>query len=219
MRLPLAFCLALLSTRLTAATPAPTVWPLDQPATVGGLKAEVLGAPRVESGPDGTALFFNGTTDGLFVPVNPLQDLARFTVEALIRPAPDGAPEQRFLHIQDNAGSRALMEIRLTAAGWALDTFLFSEKNQQKLPLLDRTRLHPVDRWTWVALVYADGHMAHYINGVKELEGDVTIPPMGAGKISLGVRQNKVYWFKGGIREVRFSPAALAPSALQRVER
>jgi hypothetical protein len=53
---------------------------------------------------------------------------------------------------------------------------------------------------------------------VKELEGNVTIPPMDAGRISLGVRQNKVYWFKGGIREVRFSPAALAPAELQRTE-
>jgi hypothetical protein len=215
MRLPFAFCLALLSTRLIAATPAPTVWPLDQTATIGGFKAEVLGAPRVASGP---ALFFNGSSDGLLLPVNPLQGLAHFTIEALIRPEAGGAPEQRFLHIQDEAGSRALMEIRLTDAGWALDTFLFSAKNQQKLPLLDRARLHPADRWTWVALVYADGHMAHYINGVKELEGDVTIPPMGTGRISLGVRQNKVYWFKGGIREVRFQPSALAPAELQRVK-
>jgi len=39
---------------------------------------------------------------------------------------------------------------------------------------------------------------------------------MSAGQISLGVRQNKVYWFKGGIREVRFHSAALTPENLQR---
>jgi hypothetical protein len=137
-------------------------------------------------------------------------------MEALIRPEAGGTPEQRFLHIQDDAGSRSLMEIRLTDSGWALDTFLYSVKNGKSLPLLDRTKLHPAGQWTWVALVYAHGHMAHYINGVKELEGDVTIPALGAGKISLGVRQNKVFWFKGAIREVRITSAALAPEQLQR---
>jgi hypothetical protein len=34
----------------------------------------------------------------------------------------------------------------------------------------------------------------------------------------VGVRQNKVYWFKGAIKEVRFTPAALAPEKLQRVK-
>jgi hypothetical protein len=152
------------------------------------------------------------------VPANPLQGLAQFTLEALIRPEAGGTPEQRFLHIQDEEASRALMEIRLTDGGWALDTFLFSKKTGKSLPLLDRARLHPTGRWTWVALVYAHGHMTHYINGVKELEGDVDIPPMDAGRISLGVRQNKVYWFKGGIREVRVTSAALAPEQLQRVK-
>jgi hypothetical protein len=210
--------LSLLWAAAAAADPLPVVWRLDSTAQIGGLAPEVLGAPQVIRGPDGAAVHFNGTSDGLFLPANPLQGLARFTVEALIRPEAGGAPEQRFLHLQDDAGSRALMEIRLTDGGWALDTFLLCEKNRQKLPLLDRTKLHPADRWTWIALVYADGHMAHYINGVKELEGDVAILPMGAGRMSLGVRQNKVFWFKGAIREVRFSPAALAPAQLQRVK-
>jgi hypothetical protein len=57
--------------------------------------------------------------------------------------------------------------------------------------------------------------MASYINGEKELEGDVNVTPMVDGKISLGVRQNKVYWYKGIIREMRFHPAALTPGQLQ----
>ena len=40
---------------------------------------------------------------------------------------------------------------------------------------------------------------------------------MLAGKTSLGVRQNLVYWFKGSLREVRFHPVALASAALQSV--
>ena len=165
--------------------------------------------------PDGKAVHFNGATDGLFVSVNPLEGLSQFTVEVLFKPEAGGPAEQRFLHVQDGPGSRALMEIRLTDAGWALDTFLRSENTGSQCPLLDRAKLHPADRWTWVALVYANGHMAHYIDGLKELEGNVAFPPMAAGQISLGVRQNKVYWFKGGIREVRFHAEALAPGALQ----
>ena len=84
--------------------------------------------------------------------------------------------------------------------------------------MLDKTKLHPADQWTWVALVYANGHMAHYINGVKELEGEVSFTPMLEGKISLGVRQNKVHWFKGSMREVRFHSIALTEENLQRAK-
>ncbi|MDI1247930.1 MAG: LamG domain-containing protein [Lacunisphaera sp.] len=203
--------------RLSAAAPAATHWRLDRTDQVGGHRTEVLGAPQVVAGPGGPAVQFNGTSDGLYVPDNPLAHCLAFTLEALIRPDADGPAEQRFLHVQDEAGSRALLELRLTDRGWALDTFLFSATTQTKLALLDRARLHPAERWTWVALVYANGHMAHYIDGVKELEGDVVMPPLGTGRISLGVRQNKVSWFKGRIREVRFHPTALAPAALQQV--
>ena len=58
--------------------------------------------------------------------------------------------------------------------------------------------------------------MTHYIDGVKELEGEVAFPAMAAGRVSLGVRQNKVYWFKGGIREVRWHANALKAEQLQR---
>jgi len=195
-----------------------TIWRVEQPTQIGGHATTVLGAPRIIAEPDGKSVGFNGTTDGLLLPVNPLEGSAAFTIEVLFKPESGGPAEQRFLHVQDGPGNRALMEIRLTDAGWALDTFLQSEQRQSKLPLLDRTKLHPADRWTWVALVYANGHMAHYINGAKELEGDVAFAPMEAGQISLGVRQNKVYWFQGSIREVRFHPTALPPAELQQAK-
>ena len=203
--------------KLTASEqPAATIWRLEQTAQIGGHPAAVLGEPRVIADATGRAVHFNGATDGIILPVNPVEGAAQFTVEALINPDATGPAEQRFLHIQDGPGSRVLLEIRLTDAGWALDTLLRSEITKSDRPLLDRTKLHPANRWTWVALVYANGHMAHYIDGVKELEGDVQFPPMAAGQISLGVRQNKVYWFKGAIGEVRFHPAALPAGQLQR---
>lgn len=38
--------------------------------------------------------------------------------------------------------------------------------------------------------------MSHYINAVKELEGEIEFSPMNTGQISLGMRLNKVNWFK-----------------------
>ena len=184
-------------------------------AQIDGRPATVSGAPRVVDSADGKAMYFDGAADGLLLPVNPIEGLEQFTIEVLIKPEAGGGEEQRFLHIQDQEGSRALLEIRLQGNSWALDTFLRSEKTLANHTQLDRTKLHPANSWTWVALVYAHGHMAHFVNGVKELESTIDFPPMQAGKISLGMRQNKIYWFKGGIREVRFHALALDAGALQ----
>ena len=193
-----------------------TRWVLEQTAKIGGHATTVLGRPRIAAGPDGAAVFFDGKADGLLVPVNPLAGWPQFTVEVLFRPEEGGLPEQRFVHIQDPAGWRVMIETRLDGkGGWWLDTFLGNGRNI-KQPLIDPSRVHPTGRWHWVALTYDGTRMTHFINGEPELTADVAFGPMGAGQISLGVRQNQVYWFKGGIREIRFSPRALAAAELQR---
>ena len=215
-----ALLLALSLPSLAAAeppAPAPTVWSLDQAAKVGGLAPTVLGAPGTIAGPGGPALHFNGTSDGLFVPANPLAGHAAFTVEILFNPEEGGPEAQRFVHIQDTATRRVMMETRLDGhGGWWLDTFL-GDATHPGQPLIDPHHVHPTGRWYWAALTYDGKRMTHFINGEKELEADFAFGPMVAGQISLGVRQNKVYWFKGGIRELRFHATALAPAALQRV--
>jgi hypothetical protein len=186
-----------------AIAPGPVIW----------WAPTVLGAPRVTAGE--SAVQFNGVDDGLVLPVNPLAGLREFTIEILFKPEAGGPPEQRFLHIEDERGSRVLIEIRLTEGGrWCLDTFLFS--GASRFPLIDRTKLHPAGRWTWAALVYDGGKMAHFINGVRELEGEMAFVPMAAGRTSLGMRLNQTSWFKGAIREVRFHATALPEDRLQR---
>lgn len=193
-------------------------WSLESPAKVGGHVTTVYGAPKVAAEAGVKALVFNGTSDGLLVPINPLAGWTQFTVEVLIKPDGDGVEEQRFMHIQDSREARIMIETRVYKnKQWALDTFLFADKDHSR-PLLDKTLLHPTDQWHWIALVYDGKKMANYINGVKELEGEVAFPPMLAGQLSIGVRQNLVYWYKGAIREVRFHPVALAQAALQRVD-
>ena len=195
----------------------PVVWTLDNTRSVGGLRPQVLGAPQVlDAAAGGPALQFNGKDDGLILPANPLRDFSRFTIEILIRPDAGGLPAQRFVHIQDERGSRIMIETRLIGGkSWSLDTFLHSGDSSR--PLLDRSKRHPTGKWAWVALVYDGKTMSDYVDGVKELDGPVNFAPMADGRMSLGVRRNRVYWFKGSIKEVRFNPAALNPDALQRV--
>ena len=70
--------------------------------------------------------------------------------------------------------------------------------------------------WHWVALTYDGKTLTTYVDGVKDLAGEVALQPIGSGKMSLGVRLNRVDWFKGGIAELRATPRALAPAELAR---
>jgi len=201
---------------LAAAAAAPPVtWPLTDPASVGGQATVVWGAPQVL--PDG-GLRFNGSSDGVLVPVNPLAGWDKFTIAILFRQDADGPFAQRFLHAEDGRGERMTIESRVVAGkGWYMDTFLLGGTGLKGLALIDPKKLHPLDQWAWGELVF-DGHtMTSYVDGVRELTGTVALPLMGAGKTSVGVRQNKVYWFKGQIKEVRFYPEVVAPADLPRV--
>jgi hypothetical protein len=195
---------------------APVDWTLDNVESVGGHRPQLLGAPQILSPTNGgPALQFNGKNAGLILPVNPLRGLSEFTVEILFRPDTDGPTAQRFVHIQDERDSRVMIETRvIDGKSWSLDTYLHSGDNGR--PLLDKTKRHPTDQWAWVALVYDGKTMSDYVNGVKELEGPVHFAPMTDGRMSLGVRLNRVYWFKGSIKAVRFTPAPLKPEDLQR---
>lgn len=195
---------------------AVTTWTLDAPERVGGGATEVLGAPRAD-GTDG--LLFDGVGDGVIVPTNPLAGLPAWTIEVLIRPEEGGLEEQRFLHVQEDGADprRALIETRLDGqGGWWLDTFLRSPAEERTL--IVPARVHPVGRWHWVALRYDGVRMEHFVDGVKEADGPVAFGAMSAGRVSLGVRLNRKYWFKGAIREVRWTAAALPDEKLQRVK-
>jgi hypothetical protein len=200
-----------------AATPTErdvsTIWTLREPTRIGDLATEVLGGPKQSDTGSSTALTFDGTGDGLFVPVVPIAGWQAFTIQVRFRPDGTGGEEQRFLHLEDEARHRVLMETRVRDGQWSLDTFLFQDA-ARKLTLLDRSKVHATDRWYWVALVYDGRSMTHYVDGERELTGEVEFPPMTTGRTSIGVRQNRVSWFKGAIAEVRFTPVALPADQL-----
>jgi hypothetical protein len=179
---------------------------LDNLKSIGGHKVTIEGAPRVVTTDRGPAIEFDGRKDGLIVEANPLQGLRAFTVEVEFQPAADAGPdqrEQRFLHAQEHdTDHRALLEIRIQADGrWALDTFLKS--GNAGTTLLDPKRVHKTGEWHVASLTYGGTTMSNAVNGTRELSAQATFEPLGAGRTAIGMRLNKVSWFKGRIRQIR----------------
>ena len=211
---------ALLS--LATAGGAAEIWKLDNLAQIGGQPITVLGAPQIREESGAKAMYFDGIKDGIFVPSIPVAGAKEFTIEILFCPAAcdltanPGQSEQRFFHLEDKALSRAMMETRVNAKGeWWLDHFLFSTTTR-RIVSIDPKLVHPTNRWYWLALKWDGKTMTSYLDGEKEMENSGQFTEFGEGQISLGVRQNKVFWFKGGIREVRFHCEAIAADQLQR---
>jgi Concanavalin A-like lectin/glucanases superfamily len=181
-------------------------WKINNLKKIGKHKAEVLGNPKVVK----KAIEFDGIDDGIFLDTNPIEGFSTFTIEAIFRPDSGGNKEQRWFHIEQNElESRVLLETRLVGDEWFLDTFMKSGEN--RLPLLAENFKHKLGEWYHVALVFDGKEMSHYVNGKFEMSGKIDFKPMKKGKTSFGVRQNKVYWFKGAIRKIRITNKALTP--------
>lgn len=195
----------------TVAADSDEVWTFDRLDRIGGHPVTLLGHPRVIDSPVGKAVQFNGIDDALFFDVHPLAGAEAFTWEVLFRPDRDGAPEQRFFHLQEkDTANRMLFEIRIVDGRWCLDSFVNSGPASKAL--LNRERLHPLDAWYRAAMVY-DGHQfRNYVDGVLEGSADIHFAPQGAGRSSAGVRVNLRDHFKGAIRSARFTRRALKPS-------
>ena len=192
------------------------LWHLDRVDRIGGFPAEVVGAPRRVEGPSASALLFDGVSDGLVLACNPILDAAAFTIEAVFRPDAEGAAEQRFFHIQeDRSDNRVLLETRLTSDGrWYADSYI--QCGSEKQALNDPALTHPLGVWHVFALVCDGREMTQYVNGRRELSAPIAFLPQGPGRVSIGMRINRVYWFKGAIRLVRITRACLPEAELLR---
>ena len=197
--------------QVPAAPKRSVTWNINNLKKIGSQTVDVLGDPKVVETDKGKATIFDGIDDGVFINNNPIAGADAFTVEAVFRPDAGGGKEQRWLHIEDkeNVETRALLEIRLNGNEWFLDTFIKSGTNSS--PLYAENFKHPVGQWFHIALVYDGKEMRHYVNGKLEMSAKVVAKPFGGGVTSIGVRQNKVYWFKGAVRKARFTNRALSP--------
>ncbi len=190
-------------------------WIFDRLDQLGGHATTVLGHPHVIDSPEGKAVEFNGQDDGLQLEVHPLEGAATYTWEAVFRPD-GGDPEQRWFHLEENpatgsdADSRMLFEIRVIGDRWCLDAFNRSGSVQKAL--LDRKSLHTLGVWHRVAAVYDGAEFRSYVDGILDGSAKISLTPQGAGRTSIGVRINKVYYFKGAIHLARFTRRALSPS-------
>jgi hypothetical protein len=134
----------------------------------------------------------------------------------IFRPDADGAQAQRFFHLQEqdpatgqDTMNRMLFEIRIVDGQWCLDSFASSGDSNRTL--LNCKLLHPLGRWYRVTAVYDGKTLRNYVDGELEGEGPLDLKPQMQGHSSIGVRINKVYWFKGAILMARMVPRALKP--------
>src|SRR5579871_851561 len=192
------------------------VWIFDRIESIGGLPTTVLGHPRVIDTPLGKAVEFNGVDDALFIGEHPLAGAETFTFEAIFRPDPGGAAEQRWFHLSEqdpatgkDTDTRLLFETRLIADSRCLDAFVNTPAGNKAL--LDRGLLHPLGAWYHVAMVYDGTEFRSYVNRVLQGKAAVAFVPEGKGRASVGVRINRVNYFKGAVREARFTRRALQP--------
>jgi hypothetical protein len=212
---------ALLCAMTLGARAEQQLWTFDNLSRIGGLTPKVEGDPLLVDGPLGKAVRFNGVDDALLFPSRPLVGAKAFTIEAIFRPE-GGAFEQRWLHIAETdpltgldanpAGTsdpnpRFMFEIRVKDGRWYLDSFLNSRA------LIDPGKTHPLNRWHAVQQTYDGTTYRAYVDGVLEAEAPVSFIPHGPGRVMVGVRMNRVNWFRGAVAQIRFTDRALAPGA------
>ena len=192
------------------------VWTFDRLDNIGGYKTTVLGAPRIIDAPVGKAVEFDGVDDALFIDNHPLAGATAFTWEAIFRPD-GGETQQRWFHLSEqdpvtgaDTESRMLFEIRVVGDEWYLDSH--NQSGAAFKTLMNREARHALGAWYHVASVYDGKEFSNYVNGVRQGGGEAQLAPHGPGHASVGVRINKVYFFKGAVRLARFTRRALSPA-------
>lgn len=165
---------------------------------------KIKGNPQLIHSPYGQAVSFDGIDDAIFLNKIPLKSFREFTIEMIFKPETNASFEQRVLHIGENKADRMLLEIRAVNSNWYFDGFACSGKN--KKALANEKLIHPLGKWYHVAFVVTVKSLTTYVNGKKELEESFSFLPIQSGKTSIGVRLNKVSWFKGSIYKIRIIP-------------
>jgi hypothetical protein len=191
-------------------------WTFDRLENIGGHKTTVLGQPKVIASSVGRAVEFDGVDDALFIDNHPLSGATTFTWEAIFRPD-GGQREQRWFHLSEqdprtgaDTDNRMLFEIRVVDDQWYLDSF--TQSGTESRALMNRQALHALRAWYHVASVYDGREFRNYVDGVLEGSAQLHLAPQGPGHTSVGVRINKVFYFKGAVHLARFTRRALSPS-------
>lgn len=191
-------------------------WHFDRLDAIGGHRTTVLGHPVVIETPIGKAVQFDGVDAALDIDSHPLAGAETFTFEAIFRP--DGGPrEQRWFHLSErdpatglDTDNRMLFEIRVDGDAWFLDSY--NQSGAESRALMNRQALHPLGRWYHVASVYDGREFRNYVDGKLEGSAEIRLAPHGPGHASVGMRINRVFYFKGAVAAARFTRRALPPA-------
>lgn len=193
-----------------------SLWKFNSLTKIDGHAVELMGQSKIVDSPYGKAVSFDGDGDRLLVDSNPLGDATEFTIEIVFK-ANDVYPknqEPRVFHIEspDNPGRRITIELRLNdKKQWYFDAFIKSDKSQ--FTLIDPTKVHPVGEWAHAAMTFKDRKFISYVNGVKELSGEVDYLPIPTNaKTSVGARMNQIHWFNGEVLQVKVTKKQLQPN-------
>ena len=211
-------------------------WRFDNLTRIGGVQVTTVGKPQLVDTPIGKAIHFEGSGntngmkpetgnpsgDALFFNTAPLSGDATYTFEVIFRPSSQGAPAQRFFHMQDsNSQSRRMFEIRIVNQRWCLDTVgidLGHGPEQHGVAIAcDAAHLHPLDRWHAIAATYDGKTLRGYVDGALQAEFAVTLAPFPPGTTSVGTRIDKRDFFTGDIYSARFTPSVLSPANFLKV--
>ena len=206
----------------SAEPPGTKIWTFDRLDKIGGVSTTVLGHPKVIKTPVGKAVQFNGVDDALFLNEHPLAGAQTFTWEAIFRPDPGGAPEQRWFHLAEqdpktgaDTDTRFLFEIRVIDNRWCLDAFVHTPAVDHAI--LNREKLYPLDTWHAVAQVFDGKEYSSYVDGELQGKAELQFQPEGQGHTSVGGRINKQFFFKGAVHLARFTRRALSPAEFLKV--
>ena len=206
--------------------PKQVLWTFDRLDEIGGLKTTIEGHPKLVDTLVGRAIEFDGVDDGIWIEQHPLAGADTFTFEAIFRPD-GGGFAQRWFHLAErdpvtgllaspdhattgqDANARMLFELRAVGDSWYLDAWVSGPGYRRALMFKDK--LHPIGAWYHVAQTF-DGRMFRsYVNGVLQGEAEIAFKPQGEGAASVGTRINRQSYFKGAVRQARFTHSALTP--------
>ena len=201
------------------------IWELKSLKKIDGNKVQVFGNPVVVKTELGKAIKFDGVDDRILVDNNPIGSAKEFTIEVIFKAdaAYEISNQPRFVHFQDPADSlqkRVMVELRLTPENkWYLDGYMLTDAGEKTL--VNRTLTHPLGNWDHAALTFKGNTFTTYVNGVKEMTGQVPYNDKlvnEVGKVSMGGRMNEINYYKGLIKTLKVTHRALEPEEFMKIK-
>ncbi len=184
------------------------VWQFDNLKEIGGQELTVVGEPRVVDTPGRKALSaFDEVDDAIFLDVHPLAGAKQFTVE-VARPDARRSPEQQFFHLEEDGNENRI------CSRHGCDEYPRHVHPEVARPGRRCSPRTGTRSTSGIAAIVVDGkEMRAYVDGKLEMSTPLAFEPHKEGRTSLGVRINKVFWFKGAATR---DSAARGSKGLQR---